>query len=75
MKPHTDGSARRGGAMATETEPAGAFSLASRDTNAHTTSHATPKSPVHRKAPRQPQRSAMGVTMMGVITAPSDPPL
>ena len=43
--------------------------------HSHQHSQASPANPVNQNAPRHPYRTAMGVMRMGVITAPSDPPL
>src|SRR5580700_12347838 len=42
---------------------------------AHIASQHAPNAPVTRNADRQPKRSAMGVTIRGVMMAPSDAPL
>ena len=44
------------------------------DTACHIISHAAPIMPVNRNAARQPHFRAIGVTIIGVMMAPSDPP-
>src|SRR5678815_667428 len=78
MKLHTRGSVRRGADGACSAFAGSGLksrTSARRLTKNHRASQVSPIAPVNRKAGRHPHIRKIGVTTIGVIMAPSDPPL